>query len=40
MNMESILKCTANFRDYLLKDLTEPGFAKAVSGGILRELPK
>ena len=28
MNMESILKCTANFRDYLLKDLTEPGFAK------------
>ncbi|RKU16903.1 transcriptional regulator [Candidatus Poribacteria bacterium] len=28
MNMESILKCTANFRDYLLKDLAEPGFAK------------
>ena len=28
MNMESILKCTANFRDYLLKDLTEPEFAK------------
>ena len=28
MNIESILKCTANFRDYLLKDLAEPGFAK------------
>ena len=28
MNMESIRKCTANFRDYLLKDLAEPGFAK------------
>lgn len=29
MNMESILiKCTANFRDYLLKDLAEPEFAK------------
>ena len=28
MNMEAILKCTANFRDYLLKDLAEPGFAK------------
>ena len=28
MNTESILKCTANFRDYLLKDLAEPGFAK------------
>ena len=28
MNMEVILKCTANFRDYLLKDLAEPGFAK------------
>ena len=28
MNMESILKCTANFRDYLLKDLAEPRFAK------------
>ena len=28
MNMESILKCTANFRDYLLKDLAETGFAK------------
>ena len=28
MNMEAILKCTANFRDYLLKDLTEPEFAK------------
>lgn len=28
MYTESILKCTANFRDYLLKDLAEPGFAK------------
>lgn len=28
MNMESILKCTANFRDYLLKDLAKPEFAK------------
>ena len=28
MNMESILKYTANFRDYLLKDLAEPKFAK------------
>ena len=28
MSMESILKHTANFRDYLLKDLAEPGFAK------------
>ena len=28
MNMESILKCTANFRDYLFKDLAEPEFAK------------
>lgn len=28
MNMEAILKCTANFRDYLLKDLAEPEFAK------------
>lgn len=26
--MESILKCSANFRDYLLKDLAEPEFAK------------
>ena len=28
MNMESIRKCTASFRDHLLKDLAEPGFAK------------
>ena len=28
MNIESILKCTADFRDYLLKDLADPGFAK------------
>ena len=28
MNMESILKCTANFGAYLLKDLADPGFAK------------
>ena len=28
MNIESILKCTADFRDYLLKDLAEPEFAK------------
>lgn len=28
MNMAAIFKCTANFRDYLLKDLAEPGFAK------------
>lgn len=28
MNMEPILKCTANFRDYLLTDLAEPEFAK------------
>ena len=28
MNMEAILKYTANFRDYLLKDLAEPEFAK------------
>ena len=27
-SMESILKCTANSRDYLLKDFAEPGFAK------------
>ena len=26
--MESILKCTTNFRDYLLQDLADPGFAK------------
>ena len=26
--MEAILKYTANFRDYLLKDLTEPEFVK------------
>ena len=28
MNIESILKCTADFRDYLLKDLADPEFAK------------
>ena len=28
MNMDSVFKHTANFRDYLLKDLAEPGFAK------------
>ena len=28
MNLEFILKHTANFRDYFLKDLAEPGFAK------------
>lgn len=28
MNNESIFDCTADFRDYLLKDLAEPEFAK------------
>ena len=28
MNRESIFDCTANYKDYLLKDLAEPGFAK------------
>ena len=28
MNMESILKCTTNFREDLLQDLADPGFAK------------
>lgn len=28
MNMESIRECTASFRDHLLKDLAELGFAK------------
>lgn len=28
MNIESVFNCTASFRDYLLRDLTEPGFAK------------
>ena len=28
MNIESVLKCTADFRDYLLKDLADPEFAK------------
>ena len=29
MNHESIFDCTANYKDYLLKDLTEPEFAKS-----------
>ena len=28
INNESIFDCTADFRDYLLKDLAEPEFAK------------
>ena len=28
MNRESIFDCTANYRDYLLKDLVDPEFAK------------
>ena len=28
MNRESIFDCTVNYRDYLLKDLAEPEFAK------------
>ena len=28
MNKETVFDCTADFRDYLLKDLAEPEFAK------------